>query len=191
LLPLKHFKRTLPPALPWPTHCLLPQLKKRRQLPTATLSAAAQAIPATTLAVMGICVLIYAAIRKDFWVALVVPTFFAISALLFFGNFQIRTSTRWLVWSGHYKEEVLAQPAPANGSLKHIEWDGWGWGGQDFSVLPVFDPTNALATAAKNNHYGKVEGIPCEVDYVKRMESHWYIALFDGYVDQSNWDKCN
>ena len=29
-------------------------------------------------------------------------------------------------WSHRYKVEVLAQPAPANGELKHIEWDGWG-----------------------------------------------------------------
>lgn len=137
----------------------------------------------------GICVLIYGAIRKDLWTALMVPAFFAISTVLFLGSFQIRTSTRWLLRSGDYKNEVLAEPTPTNGDLKHIEWDGWGWAGQDFSVFLVFDPTNSLAAAARNDQSGKLEGIPCEVGWVRRLESHWYIALFDGYVDE-NWDDC-
>ena len=35
---------------------------------------------------------------------------------------------RWLVLSRYYKPVVLAERDPANGELKHIEWDGWGMG---------------------------------------------------------------
>jgi hypothetical protein len=75
----------------------------------------------------GICVLIYATIRKNLPIAVMVATFWTVSALLFVYNIQIRTFTRWFLWSGRYKNKVLAQPASVNGGLKHIEWDGWGW----------------------------------------------------------------
>jgi hypothetical protein len=125
------------------------------------------------LAFTGICVLIYAAIRKDLWTALMVPAFFAISSVLFLGSFQIRTFTRWLLRSGDYKKEVLAEPTPTNGDLKHIEWDGWGWAGQDFTVFLVFDPTDSLSKPARNDQLGKFKGIPCDVSDVDRMASHW------------------
>jgi hypothetical protein len=140
--------------------------------------------------VVGICVLIYAVVRKKPIIAVGVATFWVISLILFFNNIQIRSFTKWLLWSGRYKNKVLAQPASVNGSLKHIEWDDWGWGGQDFSVFLVFDPTDSLSVPAKSRQSGKVNGIPCEVSSVRRMDSHWYVVYFDGYVDQSSWDSC-
>jgi len=62
--------------------------------------------------------------------------------------------------------------------LKHIEWDGWGWGGQDTTVYLVFDPTNSLSAAAKVGQPGKFSGIPCEVFLVHRLESQWYTVQF-------------
>jgi len=90
----------------------------------------------------------------------------------------VRTAARWLVRSHHYKAQVLAQPASASGELKHIEWDGWGWAGQDTTLYLVFDPTDSLSAAAKNRSPGKFSGIPCEVFRVRRLESHWYTAQF-------------
>jgi hypothetical protein len=139
---------------------------------------------------IGTIALIYAAIRKKPPIALMVATFWTVSVLLFDYNFQIRTFTRWFLWSGRYKNRVLAQPASVNGELKHIEWDGWGWGGQDFSVFLVFDPADSLSGPAKSLQSGKLHGIPCEVSSVRRMDSHWYIVFFDQYVDQSSWDNC-
>ena|SRR5215469_12210872 len=136
---------------------------------------------------IGICLLIYAAIRKKLPIALMVATFWAVSGLLFAYNIQMRTFTRWFLWSGRYKNKVLAQPASDDGSLKHIEWDGWGWGGQDFSVFLVFDPADSLSGPARSHQSGKLSGIPCEVYDVRRMDSHWYIVFFNGYVDQSSW----
>lgn len=145
---------------------------------------------APCLFLTGICVLIYATVQKKLPIAVMVGTFWIVSALLFVYNFQIRTFTRWFLWSGRYKDKVLAQPASINGGLKHIEWDGWGWGGQDFSVFLVFDPADSLSGPAKSRQSGKLDRIPCEVSSVRRMDSHWYIVFFDGYVDQSSWDSC-
>ncbi len=140
--------------------------------------------------VTGICVLIYAAVRKRPIIAMGVATVWLISQTLIFHNIEIRSFTRWCLWSGQYKNKVLAQPASVDGSLKHIEWDGWGWGGQDFSAFLVFDPADSLSVPAKSNQSGKMKGIPCEVSGVRRMDSHWYIVYFDAYVDQASWNSC-
>jgi len=99
----------------------------------------------------------------------------------------IRTAARWLVWSQQYKDKVLARPASVSGGLKHIEWDGWGWAGEDTAVFLVFDPTDTLSAAARHRQPGKFDGIPCEVSLVSRLESHWYAVRF--YTNQY-WDQC-
>ena len=105
---------------------------------------------------------------------------FLISTSVFFrpmfGYPALINSARWLIGSSHYKAEVLAEPSPANGELKHIEWDGWGWAGMDTTIYLVFDPTDSLSRA--NGHSGKFVGIPCEVLLVKRLEAKWYTVQF-------------
>jgi len=145
---------------------------------------------APSLIVTGVCVLIYAAVRKKLQIALMVTIFWVASALLFSCSIPIHIVTKWLLWSREYKNEVLAEPAPKSGDLKHIEWDGWGWGAQDISVFLVFDPEDSLSGPAKNRQSGKLGGIPCQVSFVQRMDSHWYLVFFDFYVDQSSWDRC-
>lgn len=116
-----------------------------------------------------------------------VAIYWAISAGLAGNYLAIRTVARWLVWSHVYKSAVLAQPASANGELKHSEWDGWGWAGQDTTVYVVFDPTNSLFQATKTHQSGKFNGLPCDVYRVRRLENHWYAAQF--YTDEF-WDRC-
>lgn len=145
-------------------------------------------LPAIFIA--GICSLIYAAIRNNLRIALLVFALWALSAFFVLYDFQIRTFIRWTLFSHRYQNQVLAQPASLNGSLKHIEWDGWGWGGQDFSVFLVFDPTDALRESARAHRLGKVPRLPCAVSEVRQMDPHWYIVLIDGYVDQSSWTEC-
>ncbi len=94
---------------------------------------------------------------------------------------------RWLIWSRSYKAEVLAGSDPANGELRHIEWDGWGWAGMDTTVYLVFDPTNSLSRATGPSP-GKHAGIPCEIDRVKRLEDKWYTVQF--YTDY-DWKACH
>jgi len=104
-------------------------------------------------------------------------------------NFQaVRTPIRWFAWSHYYKTQVLAQPPSSTAELKHIEWDGWGWAGQDTTVYLVFDPTDSLSAAAKRNQPGKFNGLPCEVVLVRRLENNWYIVQF--YTNEA-WGQRN
>ena len=99
---------------------------------------------------------------------------------------EFGTAARWLVRSDEYKARVLAQPDSTNGELKHVEWDGWGWAGQNTTVYLVFDPADSLYQAASRHLPGKYSGIPCEVFLVRRLESHWYTVQF--YTSQ-DWRR--
>jgi hypothetical protein len=113
----------------------------------------------------------------------------AVTAVFFVGYGQLRPILRWTLWSHRYKSELLAQATPANGQLKHVEWERSGWGpiGPTIVYL-VFDPTDSLSVAAKSRHVGWFSGIPCEVPRVQRLESHWYAVTF--YTEES-WGERN
>ncbi len=115
-------------------------------------------------------------------------TLWIVSAVFVANHVQIRTTARWLWRSRAYKDKVLAQQAPANGEFRHVEWDGWGWAGQDTTVFLVFDPRDSLSSAASIHQPGKFDGIPCAVPEVSRLESQWYAVRF--YTNQ-DWDQCN
>jgi hypothetical protein len=140
------------------------------------------------LLIIGLCVLIYAAVRRNPRVALALAVFWTASALLFVYPSEVRSPIKWLVWSSEYKQQVLAQPSASNGDFKHIEWDGWGWAGMDTTIYLVFDPTDSLAASAKSHQPGKFNGIPCMVPWVRRMQSHWYTVMF--YTDK-DWGGCS
>jgi hypothetical protein len=114
--------------------------------------------------------------------------FWVLSVPLFKNYLAIRSAERWLIWSGDYKSRFAAQPTSANGDLKHVSWDGWGWGGENTEVYLVFDPTDSLSPAAKTHQPGKFDGLPCKVDRVFRLEPNWYAAQFFTATD---WDHCN
>jgi hypothetical protein len=153
-------------------------------------------VVAPILFVISIFLLRYTVIdkspRQRLLLLSILPILWAISASFFVYDIKhpsaIRTAARWLVWSQQYKDKVLARPASVNGGLKHIEWDGWGWAGEDTAVFLVFDPTDALSAAARHRQPGKFDGIPCEVSLVSRLESHWYTVRL--YTNQY-WDRCN
>jgi hypothetical protein len=127
--------------------------------------------------------------RQRRWIVLMLAVYGVISAALLGHFFSVHTAARWLVWSHDYKAKVLAQPASADGELKHVEWDGWGFAGAgDTTVYLVFDPTDSLSVAARNHQRGKFNGIPCEVPGVDRVESQWYTVRF--YTDEY-WGRHN
>jgi hypothetical protein len=129
--------------------------------------------------------------RQSLSVLLAVVTFLFTSGAMLKTKDVLRPSLRWLLWSNRLKAEVLAQPAPAHGEFKHLEWDGWG--GMpvgDWTVYVVYDPTDSLSVAAKgdaNRMDNRLEGIPCTVDSVRRLESHWYSV---GLGMNEWWDRC-
>ena len=107
-----------------------------------------------------------------------VAVFLVIAVAGTWNIYSIRTAAKWLMWSRRYKNEVLAQSGRKAGELKHMEWDGWGWAGQDTTVYLVFDPTDSLSAAATSHAAGKFAGIPCEAAQVHQLESHWYSVQF-------------
>jgi hypothetical protein len=120
---------------------------------------------------------------------LMLVVFCAVCLALFRVSDDVRTVGRWTIHEKAYKAEVLAQPSLTNASLKHMEWDGWGFAGSGDTVLYlVFDPNDSLASAARIGAPGKFSGIPCEVPHVRRLEHQWYTVLF--YTD-TDWDHCN
>jgi hypothetical protein len=83
----------------------------------------------------------------------------------------------------------MAQPAPTDGELRHMEWEATGFAGvANNTIYLVFDPTDSLAVAAKNHSPGKFSGIPCEVVRILRLENHWYSVAF--YTDEE-WGQTN
>jgi hypothetical protein len=114
--------------------------------------------------------------------------YWAVTWVLFQNSFELRSAGRWLLWSKTYKAEVLAQPESPNGELRHIDWDGWGWGGNDTTVYLVYDPADSLSVTAKSHSSGKFDGIPCKVPRVRRLESYWYFVVF--YTNTA-WGRCN
>jgi hypothetical protein len=153
-------------------------------------------IVAPILVVCSVSMAVYAAIgknrRRSNQLLQTLAIFWIVSTAFFVFDLKhpiaIRSTARWLIWSHDYKTQVLAQPSPPNGELKHIEWDGWGMFGMDTSAFLVFDPADSLSVAASSNQSGKFNGIPCEVFRVRRLETHWYTVIY--YTGPYYWDKC-
>jgi hypothetical protein len=127
--------------------------------------------------------------RQQSWAVLsMVAVYFAVSLGLFTNSHELHWTARWALDSDRYKAQVLAQPAAATGELKHIVWDKWGYAGiANTVVYLVFDPTDALAQAAKSRSPGKFSGIPCTVYRVRRLERSYYLVRF--YAD-TDWGFC-
>jgi hypothetical protein len=146
-------------------------------------------IPLFALVGLGVIVTVVRNLRRQALAALTMLCIFAgLAWLLFRSSDDLRTRTRWLAHSQAYKDQVLTQSTPADGSLKHEEWDGWGGpGAGDTTVYLVSDPTDRLAAPARAHLSGKFEGIPCSVVRVDRLEKSWYTVLF--YTDTA-WNFC-
>jgi hypothetical protein len=114
-------------------------------------------------------------------------TVFVIATAIAWSSHTIRSNARWFASSRRYKAEVLAHSS-VSGQLKHIEWDGWGGTPVgDWTVYLVFDPTDSLSAAARGRAAGKLSGIPCDVDEVRRLESHWYAVTL---AMNEWWEQC-
>ena len=95
---------------------------------------------------------------------------------------SVRTIFKWSLCSSLYKKQVLDQPPTADGYLKHIEWDGWGFPGAGNTVVYlVFDPSDQLSSATANGKDRKFLGLPCEVSRVSKLDKNWYTVRF--YTD--------
>lgn len=127
--------------------------------------------------------------RRRFQTFIALAVYLFVPILLLTHYSATRDHVRWMLLSRAYRAKVLEEPTPANGQFKHIEWDGWGFAGEDTTSFLVFDPTNSLAKSLDTQSPVKARGLPCGVVYVRRLGSQWYVALFytDTYWGQ---DSC-
>jgi hypothetical protein len=102
-------------------------------------------------------------------------------------SFSMRTTVRWALSASRYKRQVLDLPQAAGGHLRHIEWDGWGFAGENTVAYLVFDPSDQLKSAGPTRRAGKLPGLPCDVYQVRQLDSSWYTVLF--YTD-TDWEHC-
>ena len=101
----------------------------------------------------------------------------------------IRESLRWFFWSNQFKAELQQAPSPRPGELRHMVWEATGFGGvANNTIYLVFDPSDALTSAARSGSAGKYVGVPCEVLKVRRLEKQWYSVRF--YTDEV-WGERN
>jgi hypothetical protein len=139
--------------------------------------------------IVSLIMLVVAGIKRSYSVFVMAAVYCAVSWALVHQSDSLRNTGRWLLWSKGYKTQVLGQQSPADGELRHIEWDGWGgFGAGDTSAYVVFDPADSLSEAAKTSSSGKLSGIPCGVSRVRRLESHWYSVVL--YTD-TDWNHCD
>ncbi len=105
---------------------------------------------------------------------LMIVIYWAVTAALYVNSESLRAQLKWFWGAKEFKSQVLAHPGKAPGELRHAEWDSWGMFGMDTKVYLVFDPTDSLSLAAARHSTGKIQGIPCIVASIRRLESHWY-----------------
>jgi hypothetical protein len=99
--------------------------------------------------------------RRSLSILLALVAYCGSSWLLWKSSMDIRPTERWLFHSRTYKAEVLAQPSPQNGELRHVEWDGWGMLAQDTQVYLTYDPSNSLSH--KDPLTGQFGSLRCDV----------------------------
>ncbi len=150
-------------------------------------------VPTVCLAILALLLVIVFSkrTRRNLSMLLAAVMFLLVAGAMLKTQEVVRSSFRWRLWSQRMKAQVLAQPSAPNEQLKHIEWDGWGWGPVgDWTAYIVYDPTDSLAVevkAGRSGSYGRLKGIPCEVNSVRRLEAHWYSVVL-GMNEW--WDRC-
>lgn len=134
---------------------------------------------------------IFSAIRKrqeqSLSIFLALVAYCGTSWLLYKSSLDLHFTERWLLHSKSYKAELLAQPSPPNGELRHMEWDGWGMFAQDTEAYLTYDPSNSLSH--KDPLTGKFGSLHCDVWRVQRLEDHWYSVTF--YTNTGWEDSCD
>jgi hypothetical protein len=127
--------------------------------------------------------------RKQRLAALSAFAIFLVFTVALFARFaDMRDATRWFVSGRTSKADVLAQSNLAKGTMRHVEWEGWGFPGAGNTVVYlVFDPADSLASASKTRTSGKFGGLPCDVFRVRRLENKWYAVQF---YTNTDWENC-
>ncbi len=101
----------------------------------------------------------------------------SMSVAFFSRSYFLRVSYRWAFHADLYKGQLLARHASIPSGLSYMQWDGWGFAGSDTFVFLVYDPGDRLKHVTRTGFGVKVEGLPCEVQEIRRLERGWYTAV--------------
>ncbi len=119
-------------------------------------------------------VLMFRATGQARWMRVGVLSGFALlSWVMVSCSVAVRSETRWLAHSRQWKNAVLAEPINDAG-MKAVVWDGWGGHAQNTFVYLVYSPDDALRQYSPE----KLQGLPCPVSDVQRLEKQWYSVTF-------------
>jgi hypothetical protein len=101
---------------------------------------------------------------------------------------MLRPKVRWAFFSQKFKRQVLGEPGYPSGDFKHVEWDGFGGAPVgDWTSYVVFDPVDSLNAETNHENPGKIQGIPCDVLRIQKLEPHWYSVTLQ--VNEW-WERC-
>jgi energy-coupling factor transporter transmembrane protein EcfT len=140
--------------------------------------------------VVVLAVVVFTALRKRkelFALSAMVALAVAIGVVALFMWHSPRDKLRWLLFSHSYKQEAFAYRPGSSGEFWHTYWDGWGAVGGSWEVFLVYDPNNSLRAASERRGPVNASGIPCEVPFVGRLSSQWYLVQF--YMNET-WGQC-
>ena len=120
--------------------------------------------------------------------ACVLFSIFEVTTVWEFDYFGWHSRARWFVDANEYKSKVMREPLERDCSLRHVEWEGWGWPGVgDTVTYLVFDPNDWLKDASTTGQSGQYQGITCSVLRVRQLEKNWYTVRFHTGHD---WTHC-
>ena len=124
---------------------------------------------------------------RQVWLTLLVFCIVTVTSLKATDYF-FRVHGRWLFLATSSKKQLLAQPLPPDGELRHLDWDGWGMFAQDTEVYLVNDPANATMRFNRTQNGLRAKGVPCSFWKAYRLEPHWYAVVF---FTSTGWDECS
>ena len=96
------------------------------------------------------------------------------------------TRVYWLFWSRQYKRSVLS--SPPSGGLRHVEWNGDGWGGApvgDWMGYLVYDPSDSLPLTDATKPPIKVS----ERSHQSPTDFFRFNRVIPGKFRHCRWDK--
>ncbi len=161
-------------------------------MPLVTLdNSDAAALLAMLLApIVFVALLVVGILRRQgrlLWLGFTLASFVIAAALVQRYSNDLRVEAKWLRHRDTYKAALSGQIRTDGRLLRHMDWDDWGFAGNENSAFVVLDPTDSLAYAAATQAPGRYRGLPCPVFRVVKLEPHYYDVLF---FTNSYWNQC-
>ena len=125
--------------------------------------------------------------RRLLWIGCTLASFVIAVSLIQRDSNGLRIEAKWIRHRDTYEAALSGQMRTDSRLLRHMDWDDWGFAGNENFAFVVRDPTDSLAYAAATGASGTYRGLPCPVFRVIKLEPHYYDVLF---FTNSYWNQC-